>query len=207
MKSRESRQRPASTPKRPGHGQWLSGTNGNRRSRVNYSPAPHSYLHLGAQRAALSSYTPFTLQGSGGTPPYSWSVPQSSALPAGLSLSSTGVISGTPTAGGSTTFMVQLADSGMPAQVTTQSFNLVVIPAPSVLTSTYGAQAAIPAGGSAFTVSQNMALLNPAPNGSQSINLTAPTVTAPQGAPPLTIVWSSCQNPGYNYQNPQGSSS
>jgi large repetitive protein len=47
---------------------------------------------------------------SGGTPPYTWSVTTGS-LPAGLALSTGGVISGTPAAGGSSTFTVQVADS------------------------------------------------------------------------------------------------
>ncbi len=51
------------------------------------------------------------LSASGGTPPYSWSI-VSGALPAGLSLvSSTGVIQGTPTTPGLSTFTVQVRDA------------------------------------------------------------------------------------------------
>lgn len=49
-------------------------------------------------------------QASGGTAPYSWSV-VSGTLPAGLSFSSSGELSGTPTATGSSTFTVQATDS------------------------------------------------------------------------------------------------
>lgn len=51
-----------------------------------------------------------TLQAVGGVPPYSWSV-ISGSLPAGLTLSSSGVISGTPTSVGTTNFTVQVQDS------------------------------------------------------------------------------------------------
>ena len=49
------------------------------------------------------------LNAAGGTVPYIWSV-TSGALPAGLSLSSSGVISGTPTTTGTTTFAAKVTD-------------------------------------------------------------------------------------------------
>jgi phosphatidylinositol-3-phosphatase len=52
-----------------------------------------------------------TLQATGGTTPYTWSV-ASGSLPAGLSLGSrSGAISGTPTTAGQASFTVQVADS------------------------------------------------------------------------------------------------
>ncbi len=50
----------------------------------------------------------FQLTAVGGTPPYTWTV-ASGSLPAGLHLSSSGLISGTPEGGSSATFTVQLA--------------------------------------------------------------------------------------------------
>jgi uncharacterized protein (TIGR03437 family) len=50
-----------------------------------------------------------SLAATGGNPPYVWSI-QSGALPAGISMSSTGVFSGTPTAVGSASFIVQATD-------------------------------------------------------------------------------------------------
>lgn len=53
-----------------------------------------------------------TLQATGGTTPYTWSV-TSGSLSAGLSLaSSTGIISGTPTTAGTSTFTIQVTDNG-----------------------------------------------------------------------------------------------
>lgn len=51
-----------------------------------------------------------TLQATGGTLPYTWSV-SSGQLPAGLTLSAAGAISGTPTTAGLATFTIQVADS------------------------------------------------------------------------------------------------
>jgi hypothetical protein len=50
------------------------------------------------------------LTGTGGTPPYTWSM--TGQLPIGFTLGSSGIISGTPTVGGSYGFGLTLADSG-----------------------------------------------------------------------------------------------
>uniref|UniRef100_UPI00307636EA beta strand repeat-containing protein n=1 Tax=Oryzifoliimicrobium ureilyticus TaxID=3113724 RepID=UPI00307636EA len=52
-----------------------------------------------------------TLSASGGTAPYSFAV-SAGALPAGLTLNSAGVLSGTPTASGSFNFTVSVTDTG-----------------------------------------------------------------------------------------------
>ena len=67
---------------------------------------------------AGSSYPATTLTAAGGILPYTWAL-QSGSLPAGL-IFSAGVISGTPTAEGTTEFTVAVTDSASPAQTATQ---------------------------------------------------------------------------------------
>jgi prepilin-type N-terminal cleavage/methylation domain-containing protein len=75
-------------------------------------------------------YPTTTLTGSGGTPPYTFT---STALPAGLSLNnSTGVISGTPTAGGTTTVTVTIHDAL--GATTTSNYTIVINLAPTITT-------------------------------------------------------------------------
>jgi subtilase family serine protease len=77
-----------------------------------------------------------TLGATGRVAPYTWSV-SAGSLPAGLALgASTGVISGTPTAAGSSTFTVQVADSEGTPVTATASFSLTVAPAPAKAPST-----------------------------------------------------------------------
>jgi len=56
-----------------------------------------------------SAYS-FQLAASGGTPPYVFSV-AAGALPAGLTLSATGLISGTPTTAGTSSFVLEIHDA------------------------------------------------------------------------------------------------
>lgn len=73
--------------------------------------------------------TPYSEQfsASGGTSPYAWSVASGSTLPAGLTLSATGLLSGTPTAAvSSATFDVTVTDSETPAVSVTQTFALTI---------------------------------------------------------------------------------
>lgn len=66
-----------------------------------------------------------TLAASGGSTPYSWSL-ISGALPSGLTLSNSGVISGTPASTGTSTFTVKVTDNASAS--TTQTFTLVISP-------------------------------------------------------------------------------
>ena len=56
------------------------------------------------------AYPPQTLTATGGQPPYSWTI-IAGALPPGMTLSSDGVISGTPTVAGTASFTVQVSDA------------------------------------------------------------------------------------------------
>ncbi|MGD0608399.1 MAG: Ig domain-containing protein, partial [Streptosporangiaceae bacterium] len=65
-----------------------------------------------------------TLTATGGTTPYTWSV-NAGTLPAGLTLSAAGVLSGTPTTAGSTTFSVNVIDKN--GGIATGSITLVIV--------------------------------------------------------------------------------
>jgi hypothetical protein len=67
-----------------------------------------------------------TLAASGGTPPYSWQV-TGGQLPGGLSLASSGVLSGSPTAAGTFTFTVQAGDSSTPPLTASRDLTLLVV--------------------------------------------------------------------------------
>ncbi len=70
------------------------------------------------------------LGSEGGLPPLNWSV-KSGSLPAGLSLSGSGTLSGTPTAAGTSRFTVKLSDSSTTPLVATATYELTVKPSTS----------------------------------------------------------------------------
>ncbi|HEV2350977.1 MAG TPA: putative Ig domain-containing protein [Terriglobia bacterium] len=98
--------------------------------------------------------TPYsaTLQASGGTSPYSWAL-SGGTLPAGLTLSSTGVISGTPTTSGSYSFAVLLRDSAGHSATNPYSTSIAPgAPAPLTISTT-----AVPSGAAATAYSATLA--------------------------------------------------
>jgi hypothetical protein len=79
-----------------------------------------------------------SLAASGGTPPYAWTL-KTGTLPVGVTLASNGALSGTPPAGGSATFTVEVTDSGALAQTASASLSLTVsVAALSVVTAAVG---------------------------------------------------------------------
>src|SRR4029077_14574647 len=65
------------------------------------------------------------LTATGGVSPETWALAAGS-LPAGLSLSTAGVISGTPTASGTASFSVNVTDSESPAQSPTKALTVTI---------------------------------------------------------------------------------
>jgi len=102
-----------------GSGSGGGGASGN-------SGVPAFTLAPGGLPAAIAG-TPYAtpaLSATGGTPPYTYSV-SSGLLPAGLTLSAAGVISGTPTRATSSPFLVEARDST--GRTTTRSYTIVVV--------------------------------------------------------------------------------
>jgi hypothetical protein len=77
------------------------------------------------------TYPALTLQATGGTLPFTWAI-SAGALPSGLSLNSTtGKISGTPKAGGTASFTIQVTDAnGVTAPA---PFTLLILSSPTIV--------------------------------------------------------------------------
>jgi hypothetical protein len=69
----------------------------------------------------------YQLNATGGKPPYTWAI-TSGSLPPGLHLASTGAISGTPTAAGSSTFGIIVRDASTPANSLTSALTIQIYP-------------------------------------------------------------------------------
>jgi hypothetical protein len=81
---------------------------------------------------------------SGATPPNTWAM-VSGALPAGLSLSSAGVLSGTPAAVGTSSFTIGVTDSMM--AFSSQTFSLTILPSSLNFTSALRVAQVVDGGG------------------------------------------------------------
>ena len=79
---------------------------------------------------------PYTQQltANGGTQPFNWSA---TGMPRGFSITSNGVISGTPSFPGTSSVIITVTDNGTPQQTATITVNLIITPAPlSIFTTT-----------------------------------------------------------------------
>jgi hypothetical protein len=100
---------------------------------IDINPAPLSIVTVSPLPSAIVG-VPYsqTLTASGGATPYTWSVATGSSPPAGLTLTSGGVLSGSPTTTGTSAFTVQVRDSG--SQTATKAFTMTVTPAALTIT-------------------------------------------------------------------------
>jgi hypothetical protein len=98
---------------------------------------------------AVNSTYSAALTSAGGAGSVTWSVSEGS-LPTGLTLSTAGVISGTPTASGLVNFTVSATDSSSPPQSKTQALSIMISPALSITTTS------LPAGTLGASYSQNI---------------------------------------------------
>ena len=101
----------------------------------NFAPARNSPFALAPQLLISTTSLPdgvlgtaygATLQSTGGTAPVTWSL-ATGTLPSGLTLnSSTGAITGTPTAAGTSAITVQVTDSASPADSLTTALSMTI---------------------------------------------------------------------------------
>src|SRR5438477_1204131 len=123
------------------------------------APAPLAISTTTLPAGTVGSTYSATLTATGGTAPYTWSA---TGLPAGLSISGSGAITGTPTATGSFSASIGVLDSSNAKA--TQSYSISIASAPPVITSS-------------ITVVQR-ATLNKQPSSGGSVTLTLPKATA-----------------------------
>lgn len=107
------------------------------------NPAPLAITTTSLPSGTVGAVYNATVQATGGTQPYTWSITVGS-LPTGLLLNpTTGAITGTPTATGTSNFTVHVVDSSGPAQSDDQALSITVNSAganDSLLNGTYALQ-------------------------------------------------------------------
>ncbi len=119
-------------------GLGVRGTHGGHRAK----PAP-GYHDTGVSSGVQGSSYGTTLEATGGTAPYTWSV-TSGSLPEGVGVDSYGDISGTPETSGTFTFTVTATDAALPMpDAVSRQVTLVIAPPPSLAIATTGLPAAI----------------------------------------------------------------
>ena len=98
-----------------------------------FAPIGLSITTTSLPSGVLNSSYNASLQATGGLPPYAWSLTAGN-LPPGLSLNSTGLISGTPTASGTWGFTTQVSDSESPPATASAPLSITVQSSLSITT-------------------------------------------------------------------------
>jgi len=98
------------------------------------APLPLSITTTSLPNATVGTSYSTTLAATGGVAPYSWT--ETGALPAGITLSSAGVLSGTPTANGVFPITVSVADAEGTPLTATASYSLTVSTATPTMVAT-----------------------------------------------------------------------
>lgn len=93
------------------------------------APPPLTITSASVSNATVGSAVSATFTASGGVPPYTWS---SSGLPAGLTLSTAGALSGSPTAPGTPSFTATVTDSAGTTASRTVTLTVALPPTPPV---------------------------------------------------------------------------
>ena len=98
-----------------------SGAKANASLSLTVNPAPVTITTTGITPPVIGTSFSVAFSATGGTPPYTWTA---TGLPTGVTLSSTGTLSGTPTSAGTFPITVTVTDSA--GQTATENLNLVV---------------------------------------------------------------------------------
>jgi large repetitive protein len=101
---------------------------------VTINPAPNITTASLPSSTVGTAYPSTTLSNTGGTSAFSWT---STPLPAGLSISPGGIISGTPTAAGTSSVTVTVTDAAGATDTRTYSVTIDPPPPPSITTASY----------------------------------------------------------------------
>jgi hypothetical protein len=96
---------------------------------VTIAVAPLSITSAAAPNATVGTAVSATFTAAGGAPPYTWSA---TGLPAGLTLSAAGALSGTPTAPGSPSFTVTVKDTAGTTASQTVKMTIALPPSPTL---------------------------------------------------------------------------
>ena len=110
-----------------------SGTTATQALTIAVAPPPLNVTTSSLSAAVVGTAYSQSLAATGGTPGYTWSTTAGS-LPAGLTLSTGGIITGTPTTAGTANFTVQVKDSS--GTTATQPLTIAVAPPPLNISST-----------------------------------------------------------------------
>lgn len=98
---------------------------------ITIDPAPLTVTTTTLQNGQVGAAYSVTLAASGGTTPYTWTV-SSGSLPGGLSLSSSGLLSGPPSGAGTFSFTAKVTDAA--SRTATTSLQITIDPAPLMIT-------------------------------------------------------------------------
>ncbi|HVA01334.1 MAG TPA: Ig domain-containing protein, partial [Terriglobia bacterium] len=178
-------------------------------SGVVVSPAPAITTTSPLASGVVGTTYSQTLAATGGAGALTWSLP-SGALPAGLHLSTAGVISGTPTAFGTFTFTVKVTDSAPTPMTASKSLSITINNPPLTITTTsvpndlvgtaYNASVAAAGGASPYTWSVTVGSLPAGLNLNTSTGAITGTPTA-AGTSNFTVQVTDSSTPTAQTQN------
>lgn len=163
---------------------------------INLAPVPLAIVTTSLSNGSINQAYAFALGPNGGTTPYTWGLKAGSPpLPSGLSLNSSGIISGTPTVTSNATHTFTLTDatastvekalqltiSAIPLSITTpslpqgtanQNYSATLVATGGTGSYTWGLAGGSPALPTGLTLNPSSGLISGIPNGTSSLTYT-----------------------------------